>query len=159
MGESRLLPGGPSSSEGSSTRTNTPYLPNLTNFKSNRGLYFCKVSHPLEVRVRQRLLPDNSVGRSQTNQQRMESLVKRHKKCQQSTKIWLNNTRNVLKAMKAVEVLPLLDTLIKHYRLLWMCITFILFRVVRTWFLVINLTYSSPLGYRTAGRLACIPAM
>ena len=47
---------------------------------NNRGLYFCKVSHPLEVMVRQMLLLDNSVGRSQTNQQRMESLVKRHKR-------------------------------------------------------------------------------
>ena len=42
--------------------------------------YFCKVSHPLQLRVRQRLLLGNSVGREQTNQQRMESLVKRHKR-------------------------------------------------------------------------------
>ena len=41
---------------------------------------FCKVSHPLEVRVRQWLLLDNSVGRSQRKKQRMESLVKRHKR-------------------------------------------------------------------------------
>ena len=63
--------------------------------------------------MRQWLLLDNSVGRSQTNQQRMESLVKKTQKTQQSTKIWLNHTRNVLKAVKAVEVLPLVDTLRK----------------------------------------------
>ena len=49
--------------------------------------------------MRQRLLLDNSVGRSQTNQQRMDSLVKRHKGPQQTTKIWLNNTRNALRAV------------------------------------------------------------
>ena len=42
--------------------------------------YFCKVPHPLQLSVRQRLLLGNSVGREQTNQQRMESLVKRHKR-------------------------------------------------------------------------------
>ena len=38
-------------------------------------------------------------------------LGQKTQKTQQSTKIWLNNTRNVLKAVKVVEVLPMVDTL------------------------------------------------
>ena len=40
-------------------------------------------------------------------------LGQKTQKTQQSTKIWLNNTRSVLKAVKVVEVLPMVDTLRK----------------------------------------------
>ena len=108
----------------------------------NRGLNSARVT-PTERWVINWLLPGHSVGRSVNNSTTRIDIVKRLSKLNNQTKIDWTNTRIVLKAVKAVDMLPLVDTLKKHYRSLWMCITFILFRGVRTWFSVINLAYSS----------------
>ena len=53
------------------------------------------------------LLPENSVGRSNKNSTTEVVMVKRLNELNNQPEIWLNNTRDVLKAVKAVEVLPL----------------------------------------------------
>ena len=57
--------------------------------------------------MRQWLLLDTSVGRSQTNQQRMENLVKSHERLNNQPEIGRTTEEMNFKAVKAVEVLPL----------------------------------------------------